>query len=137
VEIAADLAERHRGVVLIPGTILEKAHHAEIVGGLRERGHEVHHFSLLATPETLLRRLRSRGEGKRTYGAVRIEKCLAALTQSEFASHLHTDGLPVSAVAEEIAHSIGVEIAPRSGLLRQRCRQLTVKARHIAGLNIG
>jgi hypothetical protein len=137
VQIAAEASERHDGVLVLPATILDKTHHAEIIGGLQERGHEVHHFALLATPETLRRRLRSRGDGKRSYGAQRIEQCLSALRDPQFATHVDTDGLAVTTIAEQIAGSIGVGLAPRLDPIRQRWRQLIVKARHVGGLNIG
>jgi predicted kinase len=137
VDVASGVASRHDGVVVLPATILDKAHHAEIIGGLRERGHDVHHFSLLASPETLIRRLRSRGDGRGSYGAKRIEICLAALSEPEFATHIRTDGLDVPSVAEEVAASIGVGLEPRRSSVRQYWDRLIVKAGHIGGLNIG
>jgi hypothetical protein len=58
-------------VILVPQALLEPEHVAEIVGGLRDDGHRVHHVSLIASPQTLARRLRTRGQGA---AAGRIDK---------------------------------------------------------------
>jgi hypothetical protein len=44
-------------------TIIEPRYFEETVGRLRERGHDVRHFALLAERATVLRRLRERGLG--------------------------------------------------------------------------
>lgn len=60
-----DLALRERdGAVIAPMTVTNPVHFAETVGRLRELGHDVRHFTLLAERETVLRRLRERGFGR-------------------------------------------------------------------------
>ena len=51
------------GVVIAPMTVTDPGYFAETVGRLRELGHDVRHFTLLAERETVLRRLRERGSG--------------------------------------------------------------------------
>ncbi|WP_407697274.1 AAA family ATPase, partial [Streptomyces kebangsaanensis] len=59
-----DLAlTRHEGVVIAPMTVTDSGHFAETVGRLRELGHDVRHFTLLAERGTVLKRLRERGPG--------------------------------------------------------------------------
>lgn len=44
-----DLAlQRHDGVILAPMTVTDRTYFAQTVGRLRDRGHDVRHFSLLA-----------------------------------------------------------------------------------------
>src|ERR1700722_3310011 len=50
--------------VIVPMTVVEPTYYAETIGRLRERGHEVHHFALLAARATVLRRLRDRSLGR-------------------------------------------------------------------------
>ncbi|WP_327713473.1 AAA family ATPase [Streptomyces sp. NBC_00464] len=60
-----DLALRgHPGTVIAPMTLVDAGYFAEIVGRLREDGHPVHHFALLAERATVLRRLSERGLGR-------------------------------------------------------------------------
>ncbi len=50
--------------LIAPMTIVNPEYFAETVGKLRERGHDVHHFALLARPETVTKRIRRRGDGR-------------------------------------------------------------------------
>ncbi|MFD9412284.1 AAA family ATPase [Streptomyces sp. NPDC059989] len=129
-------ARRHPGPVLVPMTVTEPGYFAETVGRLRERGHEVRHFALLAERETVLRRLRERGLGRglkrESFAVSRLDGCLAALSAPEFAEHLATDRLTVSGVADRVAASAGLRLAPDTdGALRGRLRRALVGVRHI------
>ncbi|MFD9723912.1 AAA family ATPase [Streptomyces sp. NPDC059072] len=129
-------AARHPGVVLVPMTVTEPAYFAETVGRLRERGHDVRHFALLAERETVLRRLRERGLGRglkrESFAVARLDGCLAALREPEFAEHLVTDRLTVPQVADRIGASAGLNLAPDpDGPLRGRLRRALVGVRHI------
>ena len=59
-----DLAARnHPGPVIVPMTLVDLGYFAEIIGRLRDDGHDVRHFALLADRATVLRRLNRRGFG--------------------------------------------------------------------------
>ncbi|MFC9295835.1 AAA family ATPase [Streptomyces sp. NPDC057011] len=135
-EVLDLVARRHPGPVLVPMTVTEPAYFAETVGRLREHGHEVRHFALLAERETVLRRLRERGLGRglkrESFAVARLDGCLAALRAPEFAEHLATDRLTVSRVADRVAASAGLRLAPDTdGALRGRLRRALVGVRHI------
>ncbi|MCW5254379.1 MULTISPECIES: AAA family ATPase [unclassified Streptomyces] len=131
------------GVVLVPMTVTDAGHFEETVGRLRERGHDVRHFTLLAARETVLRRLRERGPGQllahaartgpRENWAVRqLDHCLERLREPEFAEHLWTDHSTVPRTADRIAALAGLTLAPNAeGPLRTRLRQVRVGLRHI------
>ena len=86
---------RHDGTAIAPMTILEWSYFQEIIGRLREQGHDVRHFALLADRETVLRRLRERGFGhamqfiagkdvplrRETFAVSKIEACLERLSR--------------------------------------------------------
>jgi len=114
------IAERYDGVVLAPMTVVHPQYFAEIVGRLRGDGVDVRHFALCASRETLLRRLRSRGEGERSWAARQIDRCVEGLRDETFRHHLDTDGRSVAETAERIAAMANLELAPdgRSGLCR-------------------
>lgn len=137
---------RHDGTVIAPMTVVEPAYFQETVGRLRERGHDVAHFALLADRETVLRRLRERGAGRavrfiagpgaalglESFAVARLDRCLEGLEAPEFAVHLRTDRLTVSQVADRIAAAAGLALRPDTdGPLRGRLRRARVGIRHI------
>ncbi|MET7270360.1 AAA family ATPase [Streptomyces flaveolus] len=142
-----DLAlTRHDGVVIAPMTVTDPGYFAETVGRLRELGHDVHHFTLLAERETVLRRLRERGFGhllryvtgknagprRESWAVGQLDRCLERLHEPEFAEHLWTDHTTVPKTADRIAVLAGLTLAPNDeGALRTRLRQAGVGLRHI------
>ncbi len=124
------------GPVIVPMTLTHPAYFAEVVGRLRDAGHDVHHFALLAERGTVLRRLRERGLGrglKRESFAVRkLDECLERLAAPEFARHLRTDRLTVPEVADRVAAAAGLRPLPDTdGPLRHRLRRIGVGLSHI------
>jgi hypothetical protein len=61
-----------------------------------------------------------------------LDQCLAQLRQPQFAEHVPTDGCGVAQVAEAIATSAGLTIAPSSdGPARAWLRRRAISIRHI------
>ncbi|POX55683.1 hypothetical protein C3489_08825 [Streptomyces sp. Ru71] len=136
----------HDGVVIAPMTVTDPGYFAETVGRLRELGHDVRHFTLLAERETVLKRLRERGFGhllgfaagrnaglrRESWAVQQLDHCLERLAKPEFAEHLWTDHTTVAKTADRIAVLAGLQLAPnREGRLRTRLRQAGVGLRHI------
>ncbi|MGW4031080.1 AAA family ATPase [Streptomyces sp. NPDC004838] len=134
---ALDLTLReYEGVVIAPMTVVEPAYFEETVGRLREAGHEVRHFSLLAERETVLRRLRERGLGfglkTESFAVRRLDLCLDRLRDPLFGEHIHTDRLSVPRVADRIAASAGLSLRPNTdGPLRHRLRKAWTGIKHV------
>ena len=142
-----DLAlTKHDGVVIVPMTVTEPGYFEETVGRLRELGHDVRHFTLLAQRETVLKRLRERGFGhllqyvagkdaplrRETWAVQQLDHCLERLREPEFAEHLWTDHTTVPKTADRIAVLAGLTLTPnREGALRTRLRQVGIGIRHI------
>ncbi|MEV7613591.1 AAA family ATPase [Streptomyces sp. NPDC089799] len=136
VEVLDLVAQRHPGPLLVPMTVTDPRYFTETVGRLREHGHDVRHFALLAERATVLRRLSGRGLWpglkRESFAVARLDDCLSALRAPEFAEHVHTDDLPVARVAERVAASAGLRLLPdRDGPLRRRVRHAMVGVRHI------
>ena len=127
-------------------TVTHPEYFAETVGRLRELGHDVRHFTLLAERETVLRRLRERGFGRlaqiaagrgggtrrESWAVSRLDHCLERLREPEFAEHLWTDRTSVPRTADRIAVLAGLTLRPNAeGALRTRLRQAAVGIRHI------
>jgi hypothetical protein len=142
-----DLAlTKHEGVVIAPMTVTDPGYFDQTVGRLRELGHDVRHFSLLAQRETVLKRLRERGVGRllqlfagkdpvphhETWAVQQLDHCLERLQEPEFAEHLWTDHTTVPKTADRIAVLAGLTLRPNNeGAVRTRLRQARVGIRHI------
>lgn len=146
-----DLAlTKHDGVVIAPMTVTDSGYFEETVGRLRELGHDVRHFTLLAERETVLRRLRERSFGhllqyvagknaaknaglrRESWAVQQLDHCLERLREPEFAEHLWTDHSTVPKTADRIAVLAGLTLRPNNeGAVRARLRQVRVGLRHI------
>ncbi|MBW0013868.1 AAA family ATPase [Mycobacterium sp.] len=134
-EVLDHVIGAHRGVVIAPMTVIEPKYLAETVGRLRERGHDVRHFALLANRETVLRRIHGRtlwGLSRDPFATSHVDRCLDRLRGPEFAHHVWTDAIAVPEVAQCIATSAGLALRPNTeGPVRRRLRQSWISIKHI------
>jgi hypothetical protein len=146
VEVLELVLAQHDGPVIVPMTIVCPRYFDETVGALRDRGHDVRHFALVARRETVLRRLRERVVG-RTVGVIigrddggrresfavsKLDLCLDQLVRPQFAEQIWTDEITIAEVADRIAASAGLSLTPNTdGAWRGRVRRAWVGARHI------
>ncbi|SFJ57956.1 AAA family ATPase [Cellulomonas sp. KH9] len=128
----------HGGPVLVPMTIVRDDYFDEIVGGLRSRGVDVRHYALIASPETLRKRLSTRiafvrsGLRRETWAVQQIPRCVSALAQERYATHVETDQRTTDEVVEWIADDAGLTLAgPRLPPWRYQLRRLEVGIGHI------
>jgi hypothetical protein len=120
-------------------TIVRTDYFDEIVGALRTEM-DLRHVTLVASPATLQARLGTRLEalGSRVFGgdgtwAMRqIDRCVTALADPRFATHVPTDDRTLDQVVEAVADDVGLKLGrPRLSPLRFQLRRLSVAARHI------
>lgn len=147
-EVLDHVLREHDGVVIAPMTVAEPRYFDETVGRLRESGHDVRHFALLARRDTVLDRLRDRGLGlapalrvvgqgdlllrAEQFAVDKLDFCLEQLARPEFADHIWTDTTPVPAVADRIAAAAGVTLTPDlDGRIRGRLRRVAVTLRNV------
>jgi hypothetical protein len=136
----ADAVASSAGPVLAPMTLVEPKYFDEVMTGLCHAGVDVRHFSLIASPETLRRRLSARtgyalarvtGHSE-SWAMQQIERCVTALADERFAEHVDTDDRTVDDVVEDIAARAGLTLTqPRLGPARYRLRRAAVGIRHI------
>jgi hypothetical protein len=121
-------------------TIVHDEYFEEIIGGLRSTGVQLRHYSLIASPATLRRRLRSRsgyllarlGGREETWALQQIDRCVQALGSARYATQIVTDDRSTDEVVEAIARDCGLELVrPRSSTVRYQVRRLTVGLRHV------
>lgn len=127
------------GPVIVPMTIVRADYFDEIVGALRTDV-DLRHVTLVASPATLQARLGTRLEalGSRVFGgdgtwAMRqIDRCVTALADPRFATHVPTDDRTLDQVVEAVADDVGLKLGrPRLSPLRFQLCRLSVAARHI------
>ncbi|GEM48287.1 AAA family ATPase [Deinococcus cellulosilyticus] len=126
------LDQSHHGVTIVPMTVVNPQYFAETVGQLREAGVDVQHFSLLASKETLLKRLRSRGDSSRSWAAQQVERCMDGLQDPVFATHVQTENLTIAGQAETIAEACGLTLLPaQKNRIAQALRRFSTVLHHI------
>ena len=138
VETLQQIDAVHPGPVFVPMTIVRDDYFDEILGGLRVRGVDVRHYALIASPETLLKRLSTRiafirsGLRRESWAVEQIPRCVAALEQERYATHVATDDRTTDEVVEWIAQDAGLTLtAPRLAPWRYQLRRLRVGMQHI------
>lgn len=125
------IAGRYGGDIIVPMTLTSRAYYDELVGGL-SRSHEVRHVILYAEKKTLLRRLAYRLEGRRSWGARQIDRCLRAFDRDIPGVKLHTDRLSVEQAAERVAALAGLTLAEdRRSRPRRLLDRAAARIRHI------
>ncbi|ULL19610.1 tunicamycin resistance protein [Paenibacillus sp. H1-7] len=128
----AYIHREYQGTVIVPMTVVNPVYFEEIVGTLRNDGVVVHHFALCASKETILKRLRSRGEGPQSWAAQQIDRCLDGLSSEVFRHHLDTENLSVEDNAAAIASLAGVQLQPDTrGRMRKAYDRVKTQLRHI------
>ncbi|MEC0166755.1 AAA family ATPase [Paenibacillus graminis] len=126
------IASEYEGIIIVPMTIVEPDYFREIAGRLREEGIKVHHYTLCVSRDRLLARLRSRGEGKHSWAANQIDRCLKGHQHPIFAEQLVTDNMSIEQVAEAIAAKLQISLLPAArGRMRKFIQRLKVKYQHI------
>ena len=106
------IGTEYNGTIIVPMTLVNPGYFKEMIGQLRDDGVVVHHFTLCASKEVLLKRLRSRGEGRHSWAAQQIDRCIAGLSDDLFAHHLNTEPLTIEQAAESIASMLNIRIQP-------------------------
>lgn len=130
-ELLDYIASQYQGNIIVPMTITNRAYFDEIIGELSKR-HQVKHFILWATKEALLKRLASRLEGRSSWAARQIDRCLNAFETDITECKVYTDDLNICETAEKIAELSGITLLKdrRSGV-RKSIDRLITKYRHI------
>jgi hypothetical protein len=105
---AVGLIQEYTAPLLIPMTLCNPRYYDEIIGELRRKDVRVHHFTLLASPRTLIYRIRSRAAdpSSTTWAEEQVGRCSEVLIGSSFATHIRTDSRSVAEVADEIVSRV-------------------------------
>lgn len=131
-KLLKDISEKYEGVLIIPMTIVNPKYFDEMVGSLRSQGITVKHYALMASKETLLKRLKSRGDGANSWAAQQIDRCLKGLSNDMFEEHIDTEGMSIDDVVEEIAFMSKLHLQrDNRGTIRKRISRIKIQLKHI------
>ncbi|WP_223068360.1 AAA family ATPase [Paenibacillus caui] len=120
------------GIIIVPMTIVNPQYFYEIIEKLRDDEIEIKHFTLLASHETLLKRLKRRGDGINSWPAQQIERCIRGLTQDLFKFHINTDDLTIEEVVDQIAQEATIKLLPdNQSEIQKKIARLIIKIKHI------
>ncbi|WP_274364286.1 AAA family ATPase [Paenibacillus thermotolerans] len=120
------------GIVIAPMTVVNPLYFEEMVGRLREDGVVVNHFALCASREVLLKRLRGRGDGKNSWPAQQIDRCIEGLSDARFRQHLDTEHTSIEENAETIASALHIRLLPDDrSKLKKRFDRIAVQIKQI------
>ncbi|EWH20341.1 tunicamycin resistance ATP-binding TmrB [Bacillus haynesii] len=126
------LSDTYSGALIVPMTIVNPGYFEEMIGRLRQDDRTVYHFTLMASKDILHKRLRSRAEGKNSWAAKQIDRCIEGLSDKTFEEHINTDHMSIQNVAETIAARAGLTIDPDTrGSIKRFTDRLLVKLSHI------
>jgi hypothetical protein len=131
-EVLADLSATHPGHVIVPMTLANRARHNQIMSGLRDAGCDVRQVTLIASVDVVLRRLRSRLDSSRSWGAQQYPSVAPVLREPQFAPQLDTTSRSIAQVVDGIGQIVGVELLPADpNPLRAAGRRLRVQLAHV------
>lgn len=125
------IAQRHTGDIIVPMTIVNPAYYDELIGRL-SKVYDVRHIILYAQKETLLKRLALRLEGRHSWAARQIDRCIRAFDEEIAGYKIHTDGMTISQVVENAAAIAGVPLSEdRRNGLQKLFDRIRTQYRHI------
>lgn len=109
-EMLRFMAGSYEADIVVPMTITNRQYFDEIILRLREDSIDVRHFILSCTEAALYKRLRSRCDGKDSWAAHQIVRCVNAFENDITERKIETDCLSISEVAETVAAECGLEL---------------------------
>ena len=96
------------GPLVVPMTVVDPVYFDETVGRLRRVGITVHHFTLVAGPKTIRRRVlwRLSAPWDTWWALRRVQHCTRALRSPLFATHVDTENRSVADIAASITGDV-------------------------------
>lgn len=127
-----EITLQYNGLILVPMSLIEPAYYEEIIGTLRKKGVSVRHCVLGAETETILKRLYTRLEGKKSWAARQAEECVRQLKSPVFENYIKTDDMTVEQMVEAVIEKMGLACAEEQmSRFRRWFFRKKVQLRHI------
>ena len=111
-QLLKKIATSTQQTIIVPMTISKQQYFDEIVGGLRNEGITVRHFTLAATPGVIAKRLRQRGNLNNIFTLSHLKQVAEQTETPQFAEILDTNEMTIVEIANTIAKQCSVRIKP-------------------------
>jgi hypothetical protein len=106
VNIARELKRKYNKHLIVPMTIYKSEYFDYIYRGFKELDNELYHFCLIASEDTLKKRLTIRGDVVGGWQFQQIDKCVNAFRDSKYKDFILTDELSTSEILSTILKKI-------------------------------
>lgn len=127
-----DISNNYDGIIIVPMTITNVKYFNEIIVKLKNNGIVVNHYTLYASKEVLLRRLNKRLDGKNSWPAKQIDRCIKAFNNKIFEKYVYTDNISVDEVADKIGELSGIKFEKdRLGKIEKLWFKVKLSLKHI------
>jgi cytidylate kinase len=120
------------GVIIVPMTITSELYYNQILERLKKKDIDIKHFTLVASKETLAKRLRKRGDSSNSWAAKQINRCIEALSNPIFKEHIDTNKMTIYEVVDYIGESCNIDLLPEEkNLVKKKLYKTKIWLRHI------
>jgi adenylate kinase family enzyme len=105
-QVARELKIKYKKDLIVPMTIHKSANFEYIYNGFKELDDSLYHFCLIASEETLKKRLTIRGDVIGGWQFQQIDKCIKAFKDNRFEEFIISDNLDTSEISDIILKKI-------------------------------
>jgi deoxyadenosine/deoxycytidine kinase len=117
--------------VIVPMTVTNKEYLSEILDPLKDK-HNILHITLIASKETLQKRLSKRGDKKSSWTYKLVDDCLTKLNQTYFKEHIYTDEKDLFEVVDYIGETFKLNLLPdKRNKIQRKLGQLNTTLKHL------
>ncbi|WP_366296396.1 AAA family ATPase [Paenibacillus sp. AN1007] len=106
VKTAREIKQKYNKHLIIPMTIYKNVNFDYIYNGLKEIDHDLHHFCLTASLDTIYERLAKRGDPFGGWQYQQAPKCVEAFKADQFETRIATDHLDTGGVVDLILQKV-------------------------------
>lgn len=106
VNVAKALQLKYKKHLIIPMTIRHYKYYEYIKNGLKEVDKMCHHFCLMASKQTLEKRLIKRGDAEGSWAFQQIDGCLENFQRYDFGEYIDTENIDQEKVVQTILSKI-------------------------------
>jgi len=132
-EIIKNIYAKYSGTIIIPMTIYNKNYFEEIIGKLLKDGVEINHYILGANKETIIKRLSSRFDGKKSWVANQIDICINGFKDlMDKSIYIETDKINIYEIVKIIAEKSSLIISKDNNIeIVKKIKRKIVQIKHI------
>jgi thymidylate kinase len=129
------IALKYSGIIIIPMTLYVIDYYEEIIEKLLLDKIIIDHYILGATKETIIKRLKKRGDGKNRWALDKIDKCIEGFEEikSKYCcSYINTNNMNINAVVKLIEEKSNIKLLEeRNPEIIKKIKKMLIQIKHI------